>query len=63
MGDNQISLVALGGYAGGVEVIARFFLALPADTGIAYFVIAHLMPNQISILPELRQRKIKMKGV
>jgi two-component system CheB/CheR fusion protein len=54
-------VVAIGASAGGIEAITHLFEYLPSNLGMAYVVIQHLSPNHESILPELIERKTKMK--
>ena len=54
-------VVAIGASAGGIEAITRLFEYLPPTLGMAYIVIQHLSPDHESILPELIERKTKMK--
>ncbi|MCK7492628.1 MAG: chemotaxis protein CheB [Comamonadaceae bacterium] len=46
-------VVAIGASAGGLDALARFFKALPADTGAAYVVIQHLSPDHKSMMADL----------
>ena len=39
-------VVAIGASAGGVEVVLRFFRALPADSGCAFVVVMHFAPDR-----------------
>jgi two-component system CheB/CheR fusion protein len=54
-------VIAIGASAGGIEAISLLFEAMPAKLGFAYVVIQHLSPNHESILPELIERKTRMK--
>jgi len=54
-------IVALGASAGGLEAFETFFKAMPADSGIAFVLVAHLDPTHVSLLPELVQKRSKMK--
>jgi two-component system CheB/CheR fusion protein len=54
-------IVAIGASAGGIEAITHLFEYLPPRLGMAYIVIQHLSPSHESILPELIERKTKMK--
>jgi len=36
-----------------LEALQKFFSALPPDTGMAFVVVQHLDPKQVSHLPEL----------
>ncbi|MEB4590232.1 chemotaxis protein CheB [Candidatus Thiothrix sp. Deng01] len=53
-------IVAIGASAGGVEVLKKFFNAMPAQSGIAFVVIVHLDPAHISYLPELLGQQTTM---
>ena len=53
-------IAALGASAGGLEAFEDFFKAAPADTGIAFILIAHLDPTHVSLLPELVQKGTRM---
>ena len=54
-------IVAIGASAGGLEAISKFLEHVAPDLGIAYVIIQHLSPSYQSILPELLERKTKMK--
>ena len=53
--------MGLGGSAGGLMAFEQFFSNMPADTGMAFVLLQHLDPTHKCILPELIQRKTKMK--
>lgn len=53
-------IIAIGASAGGVEVLKKFFNAMPAQSGIAFVVIVHLDPTHISYLPELLSQQTTM---
>ncbi|HLO37533.1 MAG TPA: ATP-binding protein [Lacibacter sp.] len=57
----RFPVVAIGASAGGIEAITRLSEFLPAKSGMAYVVIQHLSPHHESILPELIERRTKMK--
>src|SRR5579859_3098771 len=46
-------VVAIGASAGGLEAFKEFFLALQADSGMAFVLIQHLDPNHESMLTEI----------
>jgi two-component system CheB/CheR fusion protein len=48
-----LCVVGIGASAGGLEAISRLFEALPATTGMAFVVIAHLAPHETSHMREL----------
>ncbi len=50
-------VIALGASAGGLKALKEFFAKVPEDTGMAFFVVVHLSPDQPSILPELIQKE------
>jgi two-component system, chemotaxis family, CheB/CheR fusion protein len=54
-------IVAIGASAGGLEAISKFLESVAPNLGIAYVIIQHLSPSYQSILPELLERKTKMK--
>ena len=51
-----VPVVGLGGSAGSLEVLQKFFLKLPPQTGVAFVVVVHLSPEHVSILGEILQR-------
>lgn len=55
-----VPVVGLGGSAGGIQALQEFFRAMPADTGMAFVVILHLLPDQESHLAEILQRTTEM---
>jgi two-component system CheB/CheR fusion protein len=57
----RFPIVAIGASAGGLEAFEAFFKAMPADSGIAFVLVAHLDPTHVSMLPELIQKSTKMK--
>jgi two-component system CheB/CheR fusion protein len=54
-------VVAIGASAGGLKAINELLENLPVDLGMTYVIIQHLSPTHESILPELLERKTKMK--
>lgn len=58
--DNQIRVVGIGASAGGLEAFERFFVNLPADTGLTFIVVQHLSPDNESILSQILQRYTHM---
>src|SRR5215203_4128068 len=54
-------VVGIGGSAGGLEAFSQLLSHLPADLGMAYVYVQHLSPNHESLLPEIMQRKTRMK--
>ena len=56
-------IVGIGASAGGLEALETFFSNMPASHNIAFFVIQHLAPNQVSMLAEILQRSTSMKVI
>lgn len=59
-GYNAMRVVGLGGSAGGVAALQRFFAALPEAPGMAFVVVLHLAPDHESWLTELLQKSSKL---
>jgi two-component system CheB/CheR fusion protein len=57
----EITVVAVGASAGGLDPIGRFLAAMPSDNGLAFVVIQHLDPTSPSLLPELLARQTPMR--
>ena len=55
-GYQMTPLVGLGGSAGAIQALQKFFEAMPADSGQAFVVVMHLAPEHESTLAELLQR-------
>ncbi|HMA09456.1 MAG TPA: CheR family methyltransferase, partial [Ramlibacter sp.] len=53
---DRIPLVGLGGSAGAIPPLQKFFKTMPVDSGMAFVVVMHLAPEHESTLPELLQR-------
>ena len=49
----DITIVALGASAGGLEALTQFFNNTPKDSGVAFILIQHLSPSHSSSLVEL----------
>ena len=49
-------VVALGGSAGAIPALQRFFEAMPGDSGLAFVVVLHLSPMHESALASLIER-------
>src|SRR5262245_31870286 len=60
-GKRPIPVVGLGASAGGLEAFEQFFSRMPAGSGMAFVLVAHLDPTHVSTLPELLSRSTKMK--
>jgi two-component system, chemotaxis family, CheB/CheR fusion protein len=60
-GYHQTRVVGIGGSAGGIQALQRFFQRLPSDSGMAFVVVVHLSPEHESLLSEVLQRSTSMK--
>jgi two-component system, chemotaxis family, CheB/CheR fusion protein len=49
-------VVGIGASAGGVEALTEFFANAPADAGLAWLVVLHLLPGHVSRLSEIIAR-------
>ncbi len=58
--DGDLTLVAIGASAGGIEAVGELIKALPADTGLAFVLVQHLDPNHHSMLTELLSKQTSM---
>lgn len=54
-------IVGIGTSAGGLEALELFFRHVPAECGMAFVVIQHLLPTHAGNLPELLQRSTSVK--
>ncbi len=59
-GYHMVPMVGLGGSAGSIPALIRFFTVMPADSGMVFVVVLHLSPNHESTLPELLARTTTM---
>src|SRR3954466_9040028 len=59
-GYRQTRVVGLGGSAGGITALQRFFAVMPANSGMTFVVILHLAPEQDSILSDILQKSTTM---
>ncbi|MDO7877475.1 CheR family methyltransferase [Hymenobacter sp. ASUV-10] len=57
---DKFPIVALGGSAGALAGFELFFKNMPADSGLAFVVISHLLPGQNNELPAVLQRSTTM---
>ncbi len=56
----MLPMVGLGGSAGGIAALQRFFAAAPADSGMVFVVVMHLAADHESALPQILQRATAM---
>jgi two-component system, chemotaxis family, CheB/CheR fusion protein len=53
---DELFVVGVGASAGGIEAFEGLFRPMPADTGMAFVVAAHLAPHKVSMLDEILAR-------
>src|SRR5688572_7103425 len=61
--DRDLFVVGIGASAGGIEALQEMFRPMPADTGLAFVVVAHLAPEKTSYLHEIVGRFTTMPVV
>ncbi len=56
-------VVGIGASAGGLAAFEAFFAGMPADVdpGMAFVVVQHLVPDHDSLLPDLIQRRTRLR--
>ena len=59
----SVQIVAIGASAGGMNALIEFFSVMPTDSGLAFVVIQHLDPNQVSHMASLLARCTAMTVV
>ena len=59
----KVRVVGVGASAGGLDALKDFFRAMPSDTGMAFVIIQHLDPQQISHLPSVLAKYTDMTVV
>jgi two-component system CheB/CheR fusion protein len=57
------SVVAIGASAGGLAAFQELIEHLPADTGLAYVLLSHILRGSKSLLPEILARATRMPVV
>ena len=53
-------IVGIGGSAGALNAYKALLDAMPHDTGMAFVIISHMLPNAQSLLAKILQRHTKM---
>lgn len=53
-------VIGLGGSAGGIQALRRFFGAMPSNSGMSFVVVLHLAPEYVSSLSEVLQKTTTM---
>ncbi|MCB2408684.1 CheR family methyltransferase [Hymenobacter lucidus] len=56
----KFTIVGLGGSAGSVQAFEKFFRRMPADSGMAFVVVMHLVPDQSSSMVQVLQQTTRM---
>jgi two-component system, chemotaxis family, CheB/CheR fusion protein len=54
-------VVGLGGSAGSIAAMQKFFAGVPGDCGMAFVVVMHLSPEHDSLLSEILQRSSALR--
>jgi len=62
-GYHNLPVVGLGGSAGSITMLQKFFAKIPANSGMAYIVVVHLSPDHESTLAEIIQRETSIQVV
>jgi two-component system CheB/CheR fusion protein len=57
---SALPIVGIGASAGGLEALQGLLTNLPSDTGLAFVIIQHLAPGQVSMLTEILSRSTIM---
>src|SRR5882757_9733 len=57
---HELPVVGLGGSAGSITELQKFFGAMPPTSGMAFVVVVHLSPEHESMLAELIQHMTSM---
>ncbi len=58
-----LPVVGLGGSAGSIVALQRFFATVPVESGLAFVVVLHLAPENASIMDEIIGRATRMPVV
>ena len=56
-------IVGMGGSAGALEAFEKFFMHMPADSGLAFVLVTHMDPSHKGMMPELLGRCTTMNVV
>ena len=62
-GYQMTPMVGLGGSAGSIQALAKFFQAMPTDSGMVFVVILHLSPTHESTMADYLSRSTTMPVV
>ena len=58
--ESAFPVVGIGASAGGIQALESLFRTMPADTGIGFVIVTHLMRGRESLLPEIMARYTAM---
>ena len=63
--EEELTIIAIGSSAGGLEAIRELVTALPDDLPVSYVVVQHMSPHHKSLMTELvaRQTNLKVRDV
>ena len=61
LGGSGIPVVGIGGSAGALDSLKRFFSAMPPDSGAAFVIVQHLAPTHASMLREILAQHTRMQ--
>lgn len=53
-------IIVIGASAGGVETLIQLVKIIPADIPAAIFIVVHISPHSVSLLPNILQRRTSM---
>ncbi|HWB02879.1 MAG TPA: chemotaxis protein CheB, partial [Verrucomicrobiales bacterium] len=62
-GLSMLPVVGIGGSAGSIDALQRFFSLMSPTSGMAFVVVVHLSPEHDSILAELLQKSTSMQVI
>lgn len=60
-GHNRLPVVGLGGSAGSISALQKFFAAMAPDSGMAFVVVLHLAPEHVSVLDSILANSTTMR--
>lgn len=60
--NHDFFVVGLGCSAGGLQALIEFFKQVPANPGVAFVVVQHLLPSHKSMSKEILERRTPMKA-
>lgn len=54
-------IIVIGGSAGGIEILIQLVKSILADIPAAIFIVIHISPHSVSLLPKILQRRTSMQ--